>query len=210
MRSAILALALLAIAKPVSAGITLGTGAGTVQPDQNLLFNNNPPNGITIQGVTNSTNTLVDITGNETLLGNGGQARVESVDGNGYQKATFKFNNPFLAMTSFEFNLNPRGNGTFNVTIRAWTFSGNVLTTLASSLGNGSNFFYGIATGGDLIARFEVETAGANQIEDIRQIRLGGIQDSRSPVVPEPMSAISALVGLSLVAAARFRFKKKA
>src|SRR5258705_13074574 len=77
---AVSALALL-IAVPASATVVIGTGAGTIQPDQNLLFTNNPANGTTVTGVTSQTNTLVSIMGGETLVGNGGQARLEAADG---------------------------------------------------------------------------------------------------------------------------------
>src|SRR5882672_238748 len=68
-------------ALPANALIVIGTGAGALQPPENVLFTNNPANGLTITGVTNKTATGVSISGGETLIGSGGQARVTGAGG---------------------------------------------------------------------------------------------------------------------------------
>ena len=70
-----------AVASPAAATIVLDVGAGVLQPDENLLFNNNPTPGLAIEGWTNQTGTLVTIEGGETLTPAGGQARLDTADG---------------------------------------------------------------------------------------------------------------------------------
>src|SRR5690242_5203333 len=71
----------LAVASPAAATIVLDVGPGVLQPDENLLFNNNPAAGLAIEGVTNQTGTFVTIEGGETLTPSGGQARLDTADG---------------------------------------------------------------------------------------------------------------------------------
>ena len=56
---------------PANASILLNIGAGVLQPEENLLFNNNPPPGFTIEGQTNQTGTFV------TALADGAGRRPE-------------------------------------------------------------------------------------------------------------------------------------
>ena len=70
-------LLVIATASPARADILFYFHApGAVQPDENLLFN---ADGLVLSGLTegNPTNTaaVLDITGQELLLANGGQAR---------------------------------------------------------------------------------------------------------------------------------------
>ena len=68
---------------------TVGPGGGN--PAENLLFNNaNLQLGpaTLIQGVTNNSNRVLDITSNVNLVGNGGQARIE---GQGGAERLFRF-----------------------------------------------------------------------------------------------------------------------
>src|SRR5687767_116067 len=56
---------------------------GSLQPSENLLFNDPSLTltGTTVQGLTNQTALLVDISGQESLIADGGQASVSGADG---------------------------------------------------------------------------------------------------------------------------------
>jgi hypothetical protein len=200
LATAVSGLALL-IAAPASATVIIGTGAGTIQPDQNLLFNNNPPNGTTVAGVTNQTNTSVSITGGETLVGNGGQARLESADG--LINTTFTFNglagqnlgvdltNPALAFTQTEFRIFV-GDGT--ATQATLTFVDTAGQQFQNTFAIPSNgFFNAQAVDGQQINYFSVAANGSFQ--DVRQVRIGGVGSIPVGVVPEPASWALMIMG---------------
>jgi hypothetical protein len=185
----------LAAASPALATIVIDVGPGVLQPDENLLFNNNPAPGSTIQGVTNQTATLVSVSGGETLVGDGGQARVQAQTGaidstftyHGRTGQTLGFDlfDPALAFTSTEFRI---FGGT--ATQLALTFvdtEGNIFTSTLAAPANG--FFNARAIDGQQIDYFSIAANGT--IGDIRQIRIGGvgaIDNGGGPgtAVPEP------------------------
>ena len=198
LATAISALALL-IAAPASATVVIGTGAGAVQPEENLLFNNNPANGTTVAGVTNQTNTSVSITGGETLVGNGGQARLETADG--LVNTTFTFNgltgqslgidltNPTLAFSQTEFRIFV-GDGT--ATEATLTFRDTAGTQFQNTFDIPSNgFFNAQAVDGQQIDYFSIAANGSFQ--DVRQVRIGGV--ATMAVVPEPASWALMILG---------------
>src|SRR6476620_10846369 len=83
--------AVMTLASTVNANATIifSTAQGSLQPDENILFNcaigcvSGP--ALTVTGETNNTGNLVDFKSTENLVTpSSGQARVESADGNGY------------------------------------------------------------------------------------------------------------------------------
>src|SRR3569623_1669426 len=157
--------------------VIFGTGAGTVQPDENVLFTNDPANGLTIQGVTNQSATGVSISGGEVLVGNGGQARVESADGlintnftfNSLANQTLGFDltDPAKAFTDAEFRIFV-GKGT--ATQATLTFTDTAGQQFQNTFDIPSNgFFNAEATNGEQINFFSIATNGS--VEDVRQIR---------------------------------------
>lgn len=181
--------------------VIIGTGAGTVQPDENLLFTNNPVNGLTVTGVTNQSNTSVSVSGGETLVGNGGQARVESADGlintnftfNGIanQALGFDLTDPSQAFSSAEFRIFV-GKGT--ATEATLTFIDTAGQQFQQTFAIPSNgFFNAQATNGEQINFFSVGTNGS--FEDARQVRLGDIGAILSSAVPEPASWALMILG---------------
>src|SRR6185437_16766711 len=68
------------------------TGSGP-NPAENVLFNNNPPDGTTIQGVTNNTSTAVFFNSTDVLHGSGGQSNVTATDG-GFTDISWSLTNP--------------------------------------------------------------------------------------------------------------------
>ena len=199
LAAAVSALALL-IAAPASATIVIAAGAGVVQPDQNLLFTNNPPNGTTITGVTNLSNVLASITGGEVLEGNGGQARLQAADGlistpftyNGLagQYLGFDFSDAGWAFGQTEFRIFV-GDGT--ATQATLTFLDTAGQQFQQTLAIPSNgFFNAQAIDGAQINYFSIATNGSFQ--DVRQWRLGG-------VVPEPETWALMILGFGAVGA---------
>jgi hypothetical protein len=195
MQIALAASALLLAAAPAGATIVIGTGPGVLQPPENVLFNNNPPNGTTVTGVTNQTATSVSIRGGETLVGNGGQARVEALDGlvnttgsafGGLpaSQLAFDLTNPALGFTSTEFRIFVGSGTATTATLTFLDTAGQTFSNTFDILPNG--FFTALATNGETIDKFSFTTNGS--FEDVRQVRLGGIASLPSALVPEPMS----------------------
>ena len=200
-------------ALPASAMVIIGTGAGTVQPDENVLFTNDPANGLTIQGVTNQSATGVSISGGEVLAGNGGQARVESADGlintnftfNSLANQTLGFDltDPAKAFTDAEFRIFV-GKGT--ATQATLTFVDTAGQQFQNTFDIPSNgFFNAVASDGEKINYFSVATNGS--VEDVRQIRIGGIGGF---AVPEPASWALMILGFGGLGANLRRHRSRA
>src|SRR5262245_38511554 len=90
------ALAIAGAALPLAnadAAVQILAGSGGPNPSENVLFNNNPPDGLTVQGITNLTSALVNFTGLETLHGDGGQASLNAIDG-AFSQVSWVLNTP--------------------------------------------------------------------------------------------------------------------
>lgn len=191
----------LTLASPAAAVIFIGTGAGTVMPDENLLFNNNPPNGLTIAGITNTTATLVNVSAGETLVGNGGQARVEAADGligtaftfNGLADQTIglDFADASASFDQVEFRIFVgRGTAT-SLTLNFFDTDGEQFTQTFAIPSNG--FFFADAMDGQRIDYFSFAANGT--FEDVRQIRIGGIGGPGQAIIPEPTAWALMILG---------------
>jgi len=171
---------------------------GSVQPDENLLFNDPSLTltGLTVQGITNTTSTLFDITGVESLSAGGGQAHVVGSDGT----FTYMLLQPDSSTTTFgqfEANLTvykksgPTPTGT--VTVTATNSLGQVVTN-QYAVGAGENFFSFLATDPDFLRSIEISSTV--DLAEIRQIRVGDLNGPDVKQVPEP--ATLALFGAGL------------
>ena len=185
-RFAILGAAMLAVGGAANAAIIVtegNVGGGT----DNVLFNScigaiaGP--ALTIQGCLNGQpTTFVNLTSDENIVANGGQARIEAADG-GYSLLTIALAAPGDTFAKLVLNINATTDGFV-------TFSGSpggISSSFAVS-DTGNNFF--TLTGEDFLSVTLNTTADI--VLDVRQVRLG----TNETAVPEP--ATLALLGLAL------------
>jgi hypothetical protein len=192
-----------AAAFPAAATVILDVGPGVLQPDENILFNNDPAPDLDIEGVTNQTATLVTLTGGESLTAFGGQARVRSQDAvldagftfNGLtdQILGFDLSDSGLAFTETEFRV--FGGTATELTLTVVDTAGEVFQQTFAIPKSG--FFSARAIDNQLIDYFSIAVNGT--LGDIRQIRVGGIQDGA--VIPEPATWAMMLLGFGAAGA---------
>lgn len=191
---------------PLPEAIVISAGPTNFAGDENVLFNQAglTLSGAVVEGITNSTARIVEFRdAGESLIGNGGQARVEGSDGSLTaltivpQLANFTFSTLVLTI-----NANENGEVVFTVT----PDSGPAQVQTFSVSGNGQNFFGIQGTAGtrirsvSFILQADSTTSGVVEADDVRQLRIGGIGDSSA--VPEPgtyLLTAAGLVGLGLL-----------
>lgn len=204
MRVSLLAVSALAAAAfataPAYADIVM-VDASSIQ-GSNVLFNDEPQIGTTVNGFTNTTPSLsLDFSaGGDVLRSNGGQARVEGDGAN---------------LTEFFFELTD--GGTFNdvefrlfggrATTASFTLvddSGTEFTFLDQTI-DPSGFFGFQGINGQSIASVSF-TLNGDGIRDVRQIRLSPVGTAGNPdAIPEPATWAMLLGGFGMLGAAARR-----
>jgi hypothetical protein len=193
------ALALFGLASVNTAHALILVSSGNTPGGDNVLFNNNPPDGLLVEGVLNqnSINFDVNFSSTQMLHGNGGQARVEAANGGDLNNICI-FLDAGLGFTQFVANpISATPGSTLTVLVESVNSNGISLAPVSVNLaaGNGNNFFTVLGTNGDLITK--VCLSGTN-FDDLRQNRIGGAQSISTPTgVPEP-GAVAMMVGMSI------------
>ncbi|HEY0650414.1 PEPxxWA-CTERM sorting domain-containing protein [Phenylobacterium sp.] len=192
-----------AAAFPAAATVILDVGPGVLQPDENILFNNDPAPDFDIEGATNQTATLVTLTGGETLTAFGGQARVRPTDivldttftfnGLADQLLGFDFSDPALAFTELEFRV--FGGTATELTLTVVDTAGEVFQETFAIPKSG--YFSARAIDSQLIDYFSLAVNGT--LGDIRQVRVGGVQDIAA--IPEPATWALMIMGFGAAGA---------
>lgn len=197
-------------ATTASASILFEVGPSFVQPSENLQFNDDglfTGPGLTIQGATNQTGTIFNLTGIENLFApSSGQARVEDELQTGFTSLFIDALDPDVFYEEFEANLNATGNGVAN--IRVIDSDGMAFDFAYDVDAGGQNFFGLRAIDDQLIDSVLITTVGT-ELADVRQIRLGGVtEDDGTPDnVPEPSALI--LFGISVGLAGRLARRRQ-
>ena len=189
------------------ADIIITQDHGSLQPDENVLFNCTSAEGcvngpaLTVTGVTNNTGELIDITGIEQLVATGGigQAQFTGSDG-AFRYAIIQPQDPTQFFSEFELNLliTSRTGGSFTVTA-CNQFA--VCEDETFNFTNGENFFVVSVADGQLVDYVEVETTD-NEVVSAKQLRVSLSEcvdgDCENITVPEPTSMT--LLGIGLLA----------
>jgi hypothetical protein len=179
---------------------------GLVSPDETVQFPDQDP-GTTVTGKTNQTGTNVLFRSSETLITpSQGAARIETTE-NPSSLDNLIFNldpTQALGFTEFEFELHDVvGSAPTSVTLTyagVGTCSNCVGNTRTMLLTNGSNWLSGLGTNGDYFTSIAFDTDGAGS-NDLRQLRVGGIVRSNTPMVPEPATWAMMLLGFGAIGA---------
>jgi len=194
--------ATLSLVEGISGGNT-GTDNVVFNPCDNV----NLGPALTVQGCLNTNHAMnVNFTGTENLVADGGQSRIEAQVGT-FDAVTINFADPSFGFTKLIFDLRADVDGTAD--FRAVDQFGNVSNFLDIALdGNGQNFFTLLATNGEIAVSFSLLSTDPTQnIEDLRQVRLGAVQIPQA--VPEPGSLAILGVGLLGIAGLVRRRKSK-
>jgi hypothetical protein len=178
-------------AGPATAGVTIFSAPPyPPNPPENVLLNTDEV-GSVITGMTNQTHTTVVFTGHENLLTPPqGQAWIEASDG-AFNYLDIALADLLLGFTSIEFNIDAMNSGP--ATIHFFDNHGNMYGGSYDLGGAGSNFFTALGTGGDFMTHATISSA--TPIQQVGQVRLGGIQALVSSAVPEPATWLTMILG---------------
>ena len=195
-------------ARPAHADLIIELGPSNLQPPENLLFNEDHliEQGLTVQGRTNNTSEVFDLSGTEELVTPAqGQARVDATADSELDFLFIDALRDVVFYAEFEANLHVGGKTSGTFTVTACDQFG-ACESATFDLGSGENYFSVSSFSGQLIDTVRIQSTV--EVDDVRQIRLGGVQELQGPApqqVTEP--SLAAVMGLGLVALGAFRRK---
>jgi hypothetical protein len=191
--NALLSGVILATAFTTASALTVATG-NDPQPNQSNVLRNacglaTPDTGLSVQGCLNDDHSvIVDLSSDETLFINGGQATVRADDEQPFSTMTIST----ASMTSLILNIDATEDGFVTFTDGAGTSSpfeldasGQNFFTLTGIVGNSVTFVTSLTSGG----------AETDIVDEVRQIRIAG----QVTAIPEPETYALMLAGLAAV-----------
>ena len=200
----VIAVAVSIVAAPLPARASLILITDNISGDiENILFNEVGlvGTGLTVTGITTDSDLLVSFTEDSEAVTtpSGGQARVSgSGSGSLFDALLFQALDPLTVFLLFEANVNVTGTPVLRITA---TGSETVTFTLAA--GNGQNRFGIVAEDSDdFISSVLIQTLGGDAIEDVRQVRVGGLgrpDEEVEPLLSAPEPGALVLFGTGLL-----------
>lgn len=190
---------------PAAAAVQLCSGSNCAATSENVLVTAQTTTvpGTPVVGTTNSTGVAVAFTsGNDVLIGSSnGQADISSADGL-LNSLSFALASGF-AFSSAVFNLFPvpgqAASEATSVVISYATLGGGGMQTRTIDT-NGQNFIGIFGDAGELFTSISFSGAPISTgIQDVRQVRLAGVQ-AVTPV-PEPTTWVMLILGFGLIGA---------
>jgi hypothetical protein len=196
---------LMGMASQARADIIISLDQGSLQPDENVVFNDVGliSEGTTVTGATNNTGLIVTFTGDGTEIlttPSGGQARVVAKDGSTFTPITTDFLDPALYFSEFEANIKIDTSIASTATIYACDQNASC-ESLDFALGAGENFFVLSVVDPQLIDFVRVSSAPSSIIS-FQQVRVSAAECDTATAqceditIPEPASF--ALMALAL------------
>jgi hypothetical protein len=186
-----------------NAALVISTGNGSF--DENVQYQSpvSSNGGFTLTTTTNA-GTSVTFNSNEAIVGSGGQATITGTDGNiGF--LTWMLTSPTLGYSDGVFKVTPASGagGATSVTVTAVDEFGASFSQILNIPASG--FFNVDGTSSELIRSITVSANG--QLDDIRQVRLGGV-DTITAAVPEPSTWAMMILGFSGVGFVAYRRRR--
>ena len=184
------------------ASLVITSGNGSF--DQLVQYQNpvSTNGGLTLTTTTNA-GTSVTFTGQEVLVGSGGQATITGTDNN-INYLSWTLTDLTLGYNDGVFKVTPSAGGATALTITAIDQFG---TAFTETLAIPSSGFFNVTSLDDQLIR-TITVLANGQLDDIRQVRLGGVETIAA--VPEPTTWAMLVLGFAGVGFMAYRRRGQA